>query len=145
MGYIYVSDIRPNDGTKLTILSVSATIVARIPYLHNYKSPEFLYKLLFFKRLRHFEFNLTAGSFLDATINISILSNIKAGLSISTRSLNTFRVIIYGESRSPNNALGGIIHYSFNGTLSHPVRSIEFGHYGNITIASLDLTRRDNS
>jgi hypothetical protein len=48
MGCMYVSDVRPNDGTKLTILSASAAVVARIPYLHNYKSPEFLCKLLFF-------------------------------------------------------------------------------------------------
>jgi cation-transporting ATPase 13A1 len=119
----------------------SAAVVARIPYLHNYKSPEFLY----------------------ATVNISILSNIEAGLGISAGSLNTvrplvrwFRGIIYGESRSPDNAPGGIIHCSFNGTLSHPVRvisnsseycqqSIEFGHYGDITRASLNPTRRDNS
>lgn len=49
MGCMYVSDVRPNDGTKLTILSASAAVVARIPYLHNYKSPEFLCKLLFLR------------------------------------------------------------------------------------------------
>ncbi|KAJ5111961.1 hypothetical protein N7532_000006 [Penicillium argentinense] len=119
----------------------SAAVVARIPYLHNYKDSDFLY----------------------ATANISILSNIEAGLGITAGSLNTvrplvrwFRGISDGESRSAGSTSGNIIHCSFSGTRSHPLRvnsnsseywrqCIEFGNSGYLTTASRNQMRRGNS
>ncbi|OJJ32503.1 hypothetical protein ASPWEDRAFT_116810 [Aspergillus wentii DTO 134E9] len=72
-------NLRMNPRAKVAIAGIlglgciaSAAVIVRIPYLHNYKSHDFLY----------------------ATSNISIWSNIEAGLGITAGSLTTLRPLI---------------------------------------------------
>ncbi|EAU35850.1 cation-transporting ATPase 4 [Aspergillus terreus NIH2624] len=83
----------------------SAAVIVRIPYLHTYKDPEFLY----------------------ATAEISIWSNVEAGLGITAGSLVTlrplfrwFRGTTYGGTHSIKPTAGSMPLSSMNGT--HPSR-----------------------
>ncbi|KAL4897345.1 P-type ATPase [Aspergillus ambiguus] len=79
----------------------SAAVIVRIPYLHTYKDPEFLY----------------------ATSNISIWSNVEAGLGITAGSLVTLRPLVrwvkgttYGGTHSIKPTAGSMPLSSMNGT-----------------------------
>ncbi|KAJ5153451.1 uncharacterized protein N7482_009929 [Penicillium canariense] len=82
----------------------SAAVIVRIPYLHDYKNPDFLY----------------------ATTNISIWSNVEAGLGISAGSLVTLRPLFrwfrdpsYGGTRSKRTG-GSMPLSSVNAVRSDP-------------------------
>ncbi|KOS47218.1 hypothetical protein ACN38_g1876 [Penicillium nordicum] len=83
----------------------SAAVIIRIPFLHNYEDTDFLY----------------------ATANISIWSNVEAGLGITAGSLVTLRPLFrwfrdpssMGESRSKSKRTGGSMPLSsINGVRS---------------------------
>jgi len=72
-------NLRMNQRTKSAIMGIlgigciaSAAVIVRIPYLHKYKDPEFLYN----------------------TYQISIWSNVEAGLGITAGCLTTLRPLI---------------------------------------------------
>ncbi|KAF9893174.1 hypothetical protein FE257_012589 [Aspergillus nanangensis] len=78
----------------------SAAVIVRIPYLHTYKDPDFLY----------------------ATADISVWSNVEAGLGITAGSLVTLRPLFrwfrgtsYGGSRSMKPTAGSMPLSSMNG------------------------------
>ena len=95
----------------------SAAVIVRIPYLHNYKDPDFLCKS------SRTSFNETRPGVLikwstDATADISIWSNVEAGLGITAGSLVTIRPLFrwfrgdsygghsYGASQSGRKTTG---------------------------------------
>ncbi|RLM02034.1 hypothetical protein CFD26_109157 [Aspergillus turcosus] len=71
--------LRMNARTKMAIAGIlgigciaSAAVIVRIPFIHNYKDPDFFY----------------------ATYQISIWSNVEAGLGITAGSLTTLRPLV---------------------------------------------------
>ncbi|KAH1952284.1 hypothetical protein KXV69_001916 [Aspergillus fumigatus] len=71
--------LRMNTRTKMAIAGIlgigciaSAAVIVRIPFVHNYKDPDFFY----------------------ATYQISIWSNVEAGLGITAGSLTTLRPLV---------------------------------------------------
>jgi hypothetical protein len=85
----------------------SAAVIVRIPYLHHYKDTDFLCKFLFVSLLSEGENRLTSLLSTDATVDISIWSNVEASLGIAAGSLVTLRPLFrwfrdpsYGGTRS---------------------------------------------
>ncbi|KAJ5875065.1 uncharacterized protein N7473_012412 [Penicillium subrubescens] len=98
-------NLRMNQRTKIAIIGIlglgciaSAAVIVRIPFVHNYKDEEFLYN----------------------TYQISIWSNVEAGLGITAGCLTTLRPLIRflrdgsSASRSRNNRTPGSFPLSSN-------------------------------
>ncbi|GKZ27262.1 hypothetical protein AbraCBS73388_004037 [Aspergillus brasiliensis] len=104
----------------------SAGVIVRIPFLPTYKDTEFLCKYdshLLFTRTR------IANGNKDATTQISIWSNVEAGLGITAGCLVTLRPLFrwlggtsYSPTRSRKNT-GSMPLSSMNGPGNHPSRS----------------------
>ncbi|KAI9934333.1 hypothetical protein ASPWEDRAFT_170040 [Aspergillus wentii DTO 134E9] len=109
--FLLVWNLQMNTKTKAALAGIlsmgcvaSAAVIVRIPYLHTYKDPEFLY----------------------ATTQISIWSNVEAGLGITAGSLVTLRPLFrwfrgesYAGTRSARRTAG-----------SFPLSSMERGTKG---------------
>lgn len=75
-----------------SVYRASAAVIVRIPYLHTYKDPDFLCKFLMCLIWDPFvETHHTDQQSTDATTDISIWSNVEAGLGITAGSLVTLR------------------------------------------------------
>ncbi|RHZ63767.1 putative integral membrane protein [Aspergillus thermomutatus] len=79
MPVFIIWSLRMNARTKMAIAGIlgigciaSAAVIVRIPFIHNYKDPDFFY----------------------ATYQISIWSNVEAGLGITAGSLTTLRPLV---------------------------------------------------
>lgn len=70
--------------------SASAAVIIRIPFLHDYKDENFLCKSSSIPRFIQLE-TIILMPIIDATTNISIWSNVEAGLGIAAGSLVTLR------------------------------------------------------
>ncbi|KJK66333.1 P-type ATPase of unknown pump specificity type V [Aspergillus parasiticus SU-1] len=102
-----VWNLQMNTKTKAALAGIlslgciaSAAVIVRIPYLHHYKDTEFLY----------------------ATTDISIWSNVEAGLGITAGSLVTLRPLFrwfrgtsYGATHSVKRTTGSVPLSSMNG------------------------------
>lgn len=73
----------------IDIRSASAAVIIRIPFVHHYKDREFLCMRIIFAGGDTFTDNLQ-----DNTYQISIWSNVEAGLGITAGSLTTLRPLI---------------------------------------------------
>lgn len=71
------------------MLSASAAVIVRIPFLHTYKDPDFLCKIV--EAMICSSKSSTDPRPADATTQISIWSNVEAGLGITAGSLVTLR------------------------------------------------------
>lgn len=117
-----VWNLQMNIRTKAALASIlgmgcvaSAAVIIRIPYLHDYKDPDFLCKYFIqISRSSPFESHntrvkfrestiLTTSSTPDATSNISIWSNVEASLGIAAGSLVTLRPL-FRWFRDPSSA-----------------------------------------
>jgi len=69
----------------------SAAVIARLPFVHYFNSPDFLCKFLFFSISSPFRVLIYAGSTLD----IAIWSTVEQGLAITAGSLATLRPLFF--------------------------------------------------